>query len=106
MAAPGRADSCPSCGHPFLEGPAAAPVRAARVSPGLIRTVVYAVIIFGAARYFARLYAAYLDAEQERVESALLGQALERKKEMRLAEQEIDEADGPARGAEETASKP
>jgi len=63
-------------------------------------------MIFGAARYFTRLYAAYLDAEQERVESALLGQALERKKEMRLAEQEIEEADEPSRVAEEPASKP
>jgi hypothetical protein len=77
------------------------------VSQGLIRTVVYAALIFGTARYFAHLYAVYLDAEQERIEAALLGQALERKREMRLAEQEIEDSDqatskaeAPAKGDE------
>ena len=84
-ARPGDADSCPSCGRGFLEADAATPVRKPRFDPVLVRVAVYAALLFGVAKYFGSLYSHYLDAEQSRLESVLLGQVLEHKKAVQEA---------------------
>lgn len=56
-----------------------------------MRMIFYGAVFFAVFRGFAGLYAKYLAAEQERVESMLLGQALEHKRQVMLA-QNADEA--------------
>lgn len=90
FARPGSETVCPSCGRAFLKAPAPAPLKAPRAGSGLVRVAVYGALGLALWHSLAPLCSAYVDAEQERVESALLSQNLERKKAMRAAEQGLD----------------
>ena len=90
FAKPGLQKACPACGHAFLAAPASAPKSGFRPGRGLVRLLIYSGIVFALVQSFGRLCSSYLDAEQERAESALLSQLLEQKRRMQAAAQEID----------------
>jgi hypothetical protein len=73
----------------FSSAPPAA-VRRRSADPAALRLVIYAALLFGVARYFAGQYSLYLDAEQGRLESALLSQAIEHRKAVQEAMGETD----------------
>ncbi len=71
------------------------PPKAPPVGAAIVRPLAYAAVVFGLWHYTAPLCFAYVDAEQERVESSLLRQSLEHKQAMRAAEQGEDAAEKP-----------
>ena len=89
---PGPSPSCPACGREFITAVVAAPARNPRVRVSFIRIVVYAALAYGMVHYYGSWYGQYLDAEIERLESALLCRIIEHHKFMQEAMKQVDAA--------------
>ncbi len=88
FAQPGEASACPGCGRAFAKGPAA-PLPPP-VGSGSLHLLAYALLLFSIARVYASLWARYVAAEEDRVESVLVSQALEHKRQVLAAERAAD----------------
>jgi hypothetical protein len=91
FAQPGDAASCPGCGRGFAK--AAPPVPKPSpplICPATIRFVGCVAVIFALARGFGALCDKYVSAENERLESELVGQGLDHRRRIQEIEREVD----------------
>ena len=80
FARPGAADACPGCGRVFAK--AAPPPPPPKVSSGTLHFLAYVVLLFAIARVYAHLWEQLVVAEDDRVESVLVSQAMQHRKQL------------------------